>query len=696
VDNVTVCADDVLIIEPGDGLWASKSVGFRVEGGLEANGTTSQDIFLTWDVSNERWAGFDFVPGSYGYFANCSVFGAEVEIQSDDAEIHIDECELGFGGGALWLYNGSVGTLTNSAVLQHEYNTILVNGSSLTLTDVLELLSSDGVALLATNGSLLYVEGLETKLNYGGIIITESTAELQNLNVSESYFPGSGLSVYKSVVTVRDSVISGNEYVSPGLSLWNIRVEESEAAFTNVSVRDANVGISLESSTVTLENSSFLNSTGIYPSKGVWCLGGSEASELIVLNSHFIGSPIVTDGGCGVSLLDSELEDGGVEVQAGADLTRNNFRNATVKFGPLLRARDNSFLNCDVAFESYVTIPEGAARLDNNSVVGCGTGVKMGQYARTTVVVGNGTFSDITEFAVDALSGGKVFLVNTPVPDAQITGSSKSVYRANFLTVRALGKDDVPVEGAEVRVTFLDLPLWANETGADGTLAWIPAPFQVFAGESATPRFQDGDAVVTVTAPGIYFSDSPRQVDMTQPRTEVFYADTAPPKISHTDPPSGAKDVSVTTRIVIEFDKAMDTASVEGALSMEGIQIDRIQWDADLRTITVFPSGPLDRGATYTVRVTTAARDIAGNAMAKDYVWTFTTENGAVGPPVLEEIWPWLLMAAIAATGVLLVAVVYRRRRPKELPPSESARPEGLPPPPEKMPRPKPPPPPGS
>jgi len=60
------------------------------------------------------------------------------------------------------------------------------------------------------------------------------------------------------------------------------------------------------------------------------------------------------------------------------------------------------------------------------------------------------------------------------------------------------------------------------------------------------------------------------------------------------------------------------------------------------------PSSPLSPNTTYTGRMTTAARDLTGNALQADYVWTFTTDL----PPTATS------DPANNATGVLLNKVI--------------------------------------
>ncbi len=107
--------------------------------------------------------------------------------------------------------------------------------------------------------------------------------------------------------------------------------------------------------------------------------------------------------------------------------------------------------------------------------------------------------------------------------------------------------------------------------------------------------------------------------------------DTTPPTVSFTDPGEDAVAVPIGAKIDVAFSKAMDpttltattftvmqgTTAVTGAVTYTGL--------AALFT----PVGALAGNSVFTATVTTGVKDLAGNAMAAAYVWTFTTSADA-------------------------------------------------------------------
>ncbi|PJB54985.1 MAG: hypothetical protein CO098_18745, partial [Bacteroidetes bacterium CG_4_9_14_3_um_filter_41_19] len=126
--------------------------------------------------------------------------------------------------------------------------------------------------------------------------------------------------------------------------------------------------------------------------------------------------------------------------------------------------------------------------------------------------------------------------------------------------------------------------------------------------------------------------------------------DDTPPTVISTVPVNLATDVAFNTKPTATFSEAMDpltitpasftimqgTLSVAGSVTYVGI------------VATFKPLVNLEANTTYTATITTGVEDVAGNAMASNYVWTFTTGSGPDDtPPIVISTVPVDL-----ATGV--------------------------------------------
>lgn len=103
--------------------------------------------------------------------------------------------------------------------------------------------------------------------------------------------------------------------------------------------------------------------------------------------------------------------------------------------------------------------------------------------------------------------------------------------------------------------------------------------------------------------------------------------DTTAPKVSGTLHPNGGTGVPVNTLVVPTFSEAMDpstinattftlkqgTTAVAGAVTYVGV------------TAIFTPASNLAPNTTYTATVTTGVKDLSGNPMASDFVWSWTT-----------------------------------------------------------------------
>ncbi len=108
--------------------------------------------------------------------------------------------------------------------------------------------------------------------------------------------------------------------------------------------------------------------------------------------------------------------------------------------------------------------------------------------------------------------------------------------------------------------------------------------------------------------------------------------DTTPPTVLSTQPPNGSVSVPVTTPIRVTFSESMDAGTINTTtvtLSVVGVTISgSVSYDAGSRTASFVPSaGLLAENQTYTLTVTTGARDAAGNPLAANFVASFQTED---------------------------------------------------------------------
>jgi hypothetical protein len=111
--------------------------------------------------------------------------------------------------------------------------------------------------------------------------------------------------------------------------------------------------------------------------------------------------------------------------------------------------------------------------------------------------------------------------------------------------------------------------------------------------------------------------------------------DTTPPTVSATYPANGATGFFVDGSIRITFSERMDpgtvnltTFTLEDSVSHTPVQM-TVNYGGD--TVTFTPDNPpgLARTRSYTATITTGAKDLAGNALAANQSWSFTTETDA-------------------------------------------------------------------
>ena len=126
------------------------------------------------------------------------------------------------------------------------------------------------------------------------------------------------------------------------------------------------------------------------------------------------------------------------------------------------------------------------------------------------------------------------------------------------------------------------------------------------------------------------------------------------PTVATTSPANGATGVARATTVTATFSEPIDPTSATtstfivsqaGGLAVPGTVA------VSGATVTFTPSSLLAYGTAYTARVTTGIEDIAGNPLAAQSTWTFTTVVNA--PPSVQTVSP-----IHGATGVARNATI--------------------------------------
>jgi hypothetical protein len=116
----------------------------------------------------------------------------------------------------------------------------------------------------------------------------------------------------------------------------------------------------------------------------------------------------------------------------------------------------------------------------------------------------------------------------------------------------------------------------------------------------------------------------------------------APPTVISVTPPNLAVGICPSTAVTATFSEAMNPATINtttftltaGTTPVTGV----VTYAGSTATFT--PTSALAVSTLYTATITTGAQNLNGNALASNYVWTFTTAAAACAPPTVVSVAP--------------------------------------------------------
>jgi hypothetical protein len=140
--------------------------------------------------------------------------------------------------------------------------------------------------------------------------------------------------------------------------------------------------------------------------------------------------------------------------------------------------------------------------------------------------------------------------------------------------------------------------------------------------------------------------------------------DTQAPTITSTVPLNSATGVPASQTITATFSEAMNPSTINtttftltglGGAPVAGV----VGYDVTSKITAFAPTTPLALNTVYTATITTGAKDLAGNGLASNAVWSFTTATATTGQAgvVLGSSGGFAVLAgsAVTSTGVTVV-----------------------------------------
>jgi Ca2+-binding RTX toxin-like protein len=148
------------------------------------------------------------------------------------------------------------------------------------------------------------------------------------------------------------------------------------------------------------------------------------------------------------------------------------------------------------------------------------------------------------------------------------------------------------------------------------------------------------------------------------PARRTWTMDTTLPKVNGTNPVNNATGIATTTVVDAFFSEQMDRSTVSTStftLTKQGSSTPvpaRVEYLSNPKGLLT-PSSDLEANTTYTATVKGGpggVKDLAGNALAQDYTWTFTT--GAGPPPDTSSPTVQTISPSSGTRGVLRTTMV--------------------------------------
>jgi methionine-rich copper-binding protein CopC len=377
--------------------------------------------------------------------------------------------------------------------------------------------------------------------------------------------------------------------------------------------------------TLDIQNHSALGITGSIAGatigKGLVIQGGAGGNT-IAMQSVVVQRGTTITGGRGIDHLtvDGSTFHGAVLVCTGrsADVVQIDAHGATPA-SPTL-------------FDRPVSVFLGAG----NDTLQLGVNSQAGD---RSIFAGNGHFhggagyNTLADFAASAYTGKSRYQINnfelrTPVPDTTdptVSATTPAIDATGVALNQSIAAIfSEPMDPLTITSTNVTLT-GPGGMAVAGAIAYVGTTATFTPTSALAP---DATFTATITTGAKDLAGNPLAHDFVWSFTTGATPDTTDPTVSSTTPANHATGVALNQGIAANFSEAMNpltitsanvTVTAPGGLTVLGT----VAYSGNTMTFT--PTIPLAADTTFTGTITTGASDLAGNPLAHDYVWSFTT-----------------------------------------------------------------------
>jgi len=203
-----------------------------------------------------------------------------------------------------------------------------------------------------------------------------------------------------------------------------------------------------------------------------------------------------------------------------------------------------------------------------------------------------------------------VFDANPPKHSSETPSSGVCITNATpTISVHVTDENESGVNSSTIRLYIQGFSVFYE-------LSTIPGGYNVSYTHEA--GFNDGDEVTCrIVAEDLYGN----KLDFTW----NFTVDISAPSIDSVSPSDGAENLPLNTTISVTFSEQMNKTSAEQAFTISPGVNGSFSWNGNTTIFT--PASQLEN-TTYIATINTGAKDLAGNAVANNYSWSFTAGTG--------------------------------------------------------------------